>query len=593
MLGFHPTYVKVVDLVPGDARGGAAQLRWEGNFRPLHPGVVFDVCRADNGGPSAVVLQGLPYEPDKTEQRFAVGLPPNSRCVFMVRARMGHSHGLYSEGEVSEWTAARSQYVYTVPAAPTALAATTDAKNRVVLRWTRNSRYESGVRVARSATGADGSWASVGPAASGATSFTDTPPSAGVWHYRVRSYATNPGDLAEAASPYTSAVTAVRHSAPAAPTYLACTRVSDYRNDLAWTNNATATAPYTGIQVLRSTGNGVWDVLASVAGGATGYADTAASPGRSYTYAVRALNAAGGGPASATSGWTYNTPYPPASLRAARTSGLDVAVSVNNSTTTSDALEWQRSTDGKSWGQTARIEGAGVEAFADSPGAGTFWYRARNVHDAADLFLVTGPVVYGQETLYSTWAVSPPVTSSAPPYAPTPLSPADGATFAVGADPVALSWRHSPEDGSAQSAAEVALSGDGGQTWDALTVLTGAAGSHVLGAWPYPNAHISWRVRTKGVNASFGPWSAARTFHVYPAPLLALTGPGAVVDTVPLKVAWSYHDGSDGGGGRFLLTFTATLLDSEGRAVWSRSVMRTVQDHDDMEDMPTITAGGA
>lgn len=338
--------------------------------------------------------------------------------------------------------------------------------------------------------------------------------------------------------------------APAAPASCSSARASDSKNSVSWERGALADATYAGIEVERRVDGGSWSNVATLAGTATSYADTATAPDHSYAYRVRAVNATGKS-AYAASGTTYNTPAAPASVTASRLAEATVALAIENASNTATALELQRSADGESWEAAATVDGL-VTSATDSPGGGTFWYRARNTRGA----------------LASAWSpASNAVVTICAPAAPDLASPASGAVVRKSLAQVALSWAHSPIDGSAQTAAQVACSTDGGSTWETHDV-SGAAQELAVANFAL-NAEVTWRVRTKGAHADFGPWSATRTFSVRQEPSVAFASPasGFVVENTPVAVELQYSDASGS-----LAAASVEVRDASGLAVWSRDL---------------------
>ena len=85
--------------------------------------------------------------------------------------------------------------------------------------------------------------------------------------------------------------TPVPPALPAAPSGLAATAVSRSRIDLAWQDNS---ANETGFQIERSRSGGAFSLIATATPGATSHSDTdGLTPNKTYTYRVRAVNAAG------------------------------------------------------------------------------------------------------------------------------------------------------------------------------------------------------------------------------------------------------------------------------------------------------------
>lgn len=338
--------------------------------------------------------------------------------------------------------------------------------------------------------------------------------------------------------------------APSAPLSCSSERVSDSKNAVTWERGANAGITYASIEVERRTDGGEWSSVATLSGTATSYADTATSPDHSYAYRVRAANATGKS-AYATSGTTYNTPAAPTSVTASRMGEATVALAIANASNTATSLELQRSADGEAWATVATLDGLVTEA-ADSPGGGTFYYRARNARGS----------------LASDWSpASNAVVTICAPAAPELLSPASGTVVRKSLAQVALSWAHSPVDGSAQTAAEVACSVDGGGTW-ATYEVSGPAQQLAVDNFAL-NAEVSWRVRTKGAHEDLGPWSAVRSFSVRQEPSVAFAQPadGFVIENVPVAVELQYSDASGS-----LAAATVEVRDEDGRLLWSRDL---------------------
>ena len=84
-------------------------------------------------------------------------------------------------------------------------------------------------------------------------------------------------------------------------------------------------------------------------------------------------------------------------------------------------------------------------------------------------------------------------------------------------------WQHNPLDGSTQTYADLQTSTDGGSTWTTYNI-TGASQTYTV---TYSGADvgktITWRVRTKGADASWGPYSSSRAFLIAQAPSISIT----------------------------------------------------------------------
>lgn len=322
------------------------------------------------------------------------------------------------------------------------------------------------------------------------------------------------------------------YTAPTAPSAAKATYNSDTKATVSWTNNSAVPRDYTKLFVERRVDGGAWSQVASLSASSTSYADTSLSSNHAYEWRVRAYNPAGYSSYAAT-GAVYTTPAAPTSVSVARTDSNGVAVAVASPTNSGGVREVQRSADQESW-ETVYSDAA--SSFTDSPGGGTFWYRARNSRTFTDGSGTSW-------TLASAWANSEAVVTICPPAAPTPRSPASSSVVSTEVSEVAFSWTHNPIDGSAQTAAEVAISTDGGTTWgETVTATTSQSAAHEMG-WA-ANATVTWRVRTRGAHADWSDWSALSSFAVASPPSVSITSPSSDVGGYPVEVAFSYGDDS-------------------------------------------------
>ena len=332
------------------------------------------------------------------------------------------------------------------------------------------------------------------------------------------------------------------------PTSCANVRVSDNRNDVSWTRGANADSAYYSQHIERSVDGGAWSEIAALSASATSYADGSTTSNHSYAYRVRAYNS-NGYTAYSESVTTYNTPAAPTSVTASRTGETGVLVTIANPANTATALELQRSNEGVLW-DTVQTGSGKVTELSDNPGGGTFYYRARNTRGS----------------LASAWSpASNAVVTITPPAAPTLVSPASGAVVASSVKSVELSWTHNPVDGSAQTAAEVAWSTDGGKTWTTSTVGTKKSASITA---PAVNSTVTWKVRTKGAHPDYGEWSANRVFSVKAAPTVYFSAPsdGFSLAQMPLTVRLSYSDQSGS------LAASQLVVERNGATVYTRNM---------------------
>ncbi len=173
----------------------------------------------------------------------------------------------------------------TKPAAPSGLTASPVSSSQINLTWTDNSNNESAFKVERSTDGVNFTVLTTVAANTTTLSSTGLAP-ATLYVFRVR--ATNfPGDSAN--SNLASATTLTALTAPAAPTGLNATAVSDSQINLSWTD---ASSNETGFKIERSTGGSFVQIDAAGAG-VTTYASAGLAAGTAHSYRVRSSNAQG------------------------------------------------------------------------------------------------------------------------------------------------------------------------------------------------------------------------------------------------------------------------------------------------------------
>jgi len=186
------------------------------------------------------------------------------------------------------------------PTAPGGLTATAISQTQINLLWTDNSSNETGFRIFRNGVELTPS-PKVG---ANVTTFSDTGLTCGTTYtYEVK--ATNAsGDSAGVTA--TATTPACASGTPAAPGGLTATAVSQTQINLLWTDNS---SNETGFRIFR---NGV-ELTPSPKVGAnvTTFSDTGLTCGTTYTYTVKAVNAAGDSAGVTATATTPACPYVP------------------------------------------------------------------------------------------------------------------------------------------------------------------------------------------------------------------------------------------------------------------------------------------
>ena len=249
------------------------------------------------------------------------------------------------------------------PTAPSALSATATGTTTINLGWTASTDNTgvTGYRVERCQGTGCSTFAQIGTT-TGAVSYGDTGLVAGTsYSYRVRAAdaAGNLSNYSNAASTTTNAVPDT--TPPTAPSALSATATGTTTINLGWTASTDNTG-VTGYRVERCQGTGC-STFAQIGTttGAVSYGDTGLVAGTSYSYRVRAADAAGNlsnysNTASTTTNAVPDTTPPTAPS----------ALSATATGTTTISLGWTASTDnvGVTGYRVERCQGAGCSTFA-------------------------------------------------------------------------------------------------------------------------------------------------------------------------------------------------------------------------------------
>lgn len=297
-------------------------------------------------------------------------------------------------------------------------------------------------------------------------------------------------------------------SAPADPSSITNTRNSDTQNTVAWTG--TVSSRWRLQRIEDGTMTGEWTFPSSLT-----YTDTLTSAGHSYAYRVRNETVPPAGEAFmvasnwVTSSTTYNSPAAPTAISGARTAASTVRVTLSNTANTSTGLEVEASTDPADWSGaiSQTYVGAGLLQ-ADMTGiSGIYYFRARNTRGA----------------LVSDWSpVSDAVVTLVPPNPPTLTAPTGAVWNYTASQSMTFSFVHNPIDGSAQTAAQVAYSTDGGGTWTTQTLTTQTSYTLSLTASDLGKT-FTWRARTMGADPNYSDWSSTKQITVYQQPTVSIT----------------------------------------------------------------------
>ena len=345
-----------------------------------------------------------------------------------------------------------------------------------------------------------------------------------VYSYKAAEYGSSPGKKTFSAtlsgayngvtpsSSSTQPITARPYAAPADPSAVAATRISDSSTKVTWVRHATIAEPYYGQTVQRFVrGHGTWALLGNVSDTATSFTSSTIA-NRWYSFRVYAFNPAGNS-ALVTSNDVWTTPGAPGAP--SRTpSGADQVIGWTN---TCDYAQYQtqvwHAVNGVWDGAPLATVAAGVTSYTHLAPSGTVQhsYRLRAK-------TTSGPM------LYSAYSATTSATSGATsaPSAPTGLVPTGSVVFDP-SQPLQLTWTHNPTDGSAQTQYQLRHRVIGAGSWTTTSVIVSAAASYTLAAGSYSNGQsVEWQVSTWGADPAQSPYSASASVATAPTTITKL-----------------------------------------------------------------------
>ncbi len=408
------------------AGSGGINLSWTASTDNV--GVTgYRVERCQGAGCSSFAQVGTPGGTTFADS----GLLANTSYSYRVRATDAAGNLSGYSNTASATTAADS----TPPSAPTGLTATAAGSGGINLSWTASTDNVgvTGYRVERCQGAGCSSFAQVGTP--GGTTFADSGLLANTsYSYRVR--ATDAAGNLSGYSNTASATTAADSTPPSAPTGLTATAAGSGGINLSWTAS-TDNVGVTGYRVERCQGAGCSSFAQVGTPGGTTFADSGLLANTSYSYRVRATDAAGNlsgysNTASATTAADSTPPSAPTGLTAtaAGSGGIN--------------LSWTASTDnvGVTGYRVERCQGAGCSSFAQvgTPG-GTTFADSGLLANTSYSYRVRATDAAGNLSGYSNTASATTAADSTPPSAPTGLT-----ATAAGSGGINLSWTASTDN---------------------------------------------------------------------------------------------------------------------------------------------------
>lgn len=342
----------------------------------------------------------------------------------------------------------------------------------------------------------------------------------------------------------------INYKKPNPPKNVKLTRVDDTKIKTTWQANYDNGALKPWKQIITdwrsSTGGanwGAWSNKATLNWDATNYSYTGLKANSRYQFSLYARNQAGDS-SHVDSQVIYTTPAAPKSVTAVKTGDRTVQVTADVSNTYASWVSLWRRVNGGDWEavqkdgahyRLAPSNGKCVFTDSDAPG-GTLEYEC-----------YVRRVIYGDgsgmstpldDTLCSTAKVSNSVTTITPPLAPT-VSCDQGAVAPTNTALV-LRWTPNHPDGTAQTSAEVEVTGQSGDT--TTTTITGDSTQWTRTASLQTVGTVKFRVRTKGLDPDWGAWSSYVEVRVADPPIVVVSSPVSPVTAMPFTIAWSVAD---------------------------------------------------
>lgn len=228
------------------------------------------------------------------------------------------------------------------PDPPQVLTATVLSSSSIRLDWTDPGLTATSFTVERRLAGV-GSFAVIATVTAPAVIYTDTGLTAATaYEYRVQAFNGNGSSAYSNTAAATTNPSVPPVTPPTAPSALTITGSSVSAVSLGWTDNSSNEA---GFKIERNTGGGAFSEIATVQAGEVAYTDSTVSASTTYSYRVRAFNAAGNSAYTNTAGVT--TPAPPlptapSNLVAVALTPTSVQLTWTDNATTETGFELER-----------------------------------------------------------------------------------------------------------------------------------------------------------------------------------------------------------------------------------------------------------
>ena len=367
------------------------------------------------------------------------GLTASTSYSYRVRANDGAGNNSAYSNTASATT--QTSPDTTPPTAPTNLTATAASTTQINLSWTASTDNVgvAGYLVERCSGAACANFVQIATPAG--TTFSDTGLIASTsYSYRVRADDAAGNDSAYSNTASATTQTPADTTPPTAPTNLTATAASTTQINLTWTAS-TDNVGVTGYKVERCSGAGCVNFAQIATPAGTTFSDTGLTASTSYSYRVRANDAAGNNSAYSNTASATTQTSPDTTPPTAPTNLTATAAS-----TTQINLSWTASTDnvGVTGYKVERCSGAACANFVQiATPVGTTFNDTGLTASTSYSYRVRANDAAGNNSAYSNTASATTQTSpdTTPPTAPTNLTATAASTTQIN-----LSWTASTDN---------------------------------------------------------------------------------------------------------------------------------------------------
>ncbi|MGH7597289.1 MAG: fibronectin type III domain-containing protein, partial [bacterium] len=441
------------------------------------------------------------------------GLSSTTSYTYRVRAHNDGGHSAYSS-QVSVTT------LPDPPPAPSGLTATTVSNSRIDLAWTDNATTETGFKIERK-IGAGGTYTQIDTVGANVTSYASTGLTGSTaYYYRVRAYNVSGN------SAYSDGANATtQQDAPAAPSGLAATAISNERIDLTWTDNS---GNEDGFKIeIKAGASGTYTQITSVAANVTSYSSTGLEAATEYFFRVRGFNGTGNSAYSNEDSATTlpDPPAAPGSLSATAVSQNQINLTWTDNANNENGFKIESKLSAAATYNEIATVGANVTSYSNTglSGSTEYMYRVR-AHNA------------GGNSAYSNVATATTLPDA-------PAAPSNLTAITASNTQINLSWT---DNSNYENGFTVELK----TASDSFYVEIDSVGANVTGYQSMglnPNTPYFYRVRAFNVTGN-SAYSNVADATTNPEPPVAPSGLTATaVSNTQINLTWTDHASNEDG----------------------------------------------